>query len=323
MNKLRALVLASSALALASGAQAADIVAAPAPSWTGFYVGFGLGAGYAFSDTKAAGGGYYDDYFIGDLPEPQAALDIEDPVYTVNTANVLGAFGCESFFCSGSTGADAGLKDDQGKAGFMGRAEIGADYQFDRIVAGVNASFSLSDRSMSTKAGGSGGGYYYTEGREGMDADGGGYGAVNTSVDVGNSWSIGARLGYLLTDSTLMFASGGYTQEQVKLKSRFQGASGAGIDEYSGIEGSYNISASSDEWLDGYYVGGGLETLLTEHFSLKLEYRYADYGSIKAKKGVSYDGGCEEDACYGYGAGVKAKADISDQTVMATVSFRM
>ena len=321
MNKFRAVVLASSAIMLASAAQAADIVAAPAPTWTGFYFGVGVGGGYAFSDTSVAGGGFYEDYYEFPIPQvaPQEEL-IPVPVYNLNTANVLGAFFCDAGFCSGSTGADAGFKDDQGKAGILGRAEIGADYQFDRIVAGVNASFTLGSRDMSTKAGGSAGGDFYSE--EGSSG-GSGYGAVNSSLDIGNSWSIGGRLGYLVTDSTLVFATGGYTQEQAKLKARFQGASGAG-NEYGSIEAAYNVKASSDEWLDGYYVGGGLETLLTEHFSLKLEYRYADYGSIKAKKGDAYYGDCVgEGACFGYGAGVKAKADVTDQSVMATVSFRM
>lgn len=323
MNKLRAIIIASSALVAASAAQAADIVAAPAPTWTGFYFGVGVGGGYSFADTSVAGGGFYDDYYeIEELPAPALVQGELSPVYNLNTANVLGSFFCDAGFCSGSTGADAGFKDDQGKAGILGRAEIGADYQFDRIVAGVNASFTLGSRDMSSKGGGSGGGDFYDSRDEGSSG-GGGYGAVKSSLDIGNSWSIGGRLGYLVTDNTLVFGAGGYTQEEADLKARFQGESGAG-NEYGGIEGAYNAKASSDEWLDGYYVGGGLETLLTEHFSLKLEYRYADYGSIKAKKGDSYYGDCVgEGACFGYGAGVKAKADVTDQSVMATISFRM
>ncbi|WP_421695025.1 outer membrane protein [Aestuariivirga sp.] len=322
MNKIRAIVLASSALMLASAAQAADIVAAPAPTWTGFYFGVGVGGGYSFADTSVAGGGFYDDYYEGELPIPQgdsSALELM-PIYNVDTATVLGSFFCDAGFCSGSTGADAGFKDDQGKAGILGRAEIGADYQFDRIVAGVNASFTLGSREMSAKAGGSGGGDFY-DSIDGSSGGGGG-GVVNSSLDIGNSWSIGGRLGYLVTDSTLVFASGGYTQEEANLKARFQGSSGAG-DEDGGIEAAYNVKASSDEWLDGYYIGGGLETLLTDHFSLKLEYRYADYGSIKAKKGDSFYGSCDGEACFDYGAGVKAKADVTDQSVVATISFRM
>lgn len=311
MTTLRHVLLASSALAFATAASAADMSApAPVSSWTGVYAGMGVGGGYAFSDGSASGGGNYFDYSYD-------AQDYADAI----SKNVSGIFNCDAAYCEGETGAGAGLNGDQGQAGFLLRGEIGADYQFDRFVAGVNASFTFADRQMSSSGGGSGGGYYL----ENADAavDGGGSGTVKSKVDLGSNWALGARFGYLMTDSTLLFASGGYTQASAEIRSRFEGASSAALDQGAGIAASYDISAKNDEWLGGYYIGGGLETMMMDHLSLKLEYRYADYGSIKSRSNDAFEECTQNEGCWGYGAGVKSKADLTDHSVMATMSFRM
>lgn len=311
MHLLRSAILFTTvfttAVGLASAVHAAD-VSAPASDWTGLYVGFGAGGGFAFSDMSAAGAGAYED-------TAQNSQDWED----LNTANFKGDFQCDASLCDGATSVFSALDGDSGTAGFLGRAELGADYQLDRIVAGVNASFTVGDRSMSSSGAGGGGGTYTDS--DGVDVDGGGAAAIDSELKLGNSWSIGARLGYLVTDSLLVFATGGYTQASAKLDAEFEGAGAAGANELSGISGAYNISTSQDEWLSGYYVGGGLETLLTDQFSLKVEYRYADYGSIETSSDAS-DLKCNPD-CFGWATGVEAEADVTDHSLMATVSFRM
>lgn len=309
MSTLRHVLLASSALAFATAASAAD-TSAPMASWTGVYAGVGVGGGYAFSDTSASGGGNYFDYSYD-------AQDYNDAV----SNHVSGIFNCDAAYCEGTTGSAAGLSSDQGQAGFLLRGEIGADYQFDRIVAGVNASFTFADRQMDAKGGGAGDGSYRED--DGAAVDGGGTGTVKTKTNLGNNWTLGARLGYLMTDSTLLFASGGYTQASAEIKSRFQGVSTAGIDDSAGIAAAYDISSRNDEWLGGYYLGAGLETMMMDHLSLKLEYRYADYGSIKSSSGESFEECTQNEGCWGYDAGVKSKADLTDHSVMATLSFRM
>ena len=308
MPLLRSAILFSSAIGLASAVQAADL-AAPVSDWTGFYAGLGVGGGFAFSEMAAQGRGAYEDLGID-------GQDWND----LDTANFSGNFQCAADICQGITSVFGALNDDSGKAGFIGRAEIGADYQMDRIVAGVNASFTFGDRKTSSSGGGGGAGAYETTGPDEV-VTGAGMGSVDSELELGNSWAVGARLGYLVTDSVLLFAAGGYTQANAKLSADFKGGGTAGIDETSRITGAYDISSSQDEWLGGYYVGGGLEALITEQFSLKVEYRYADYDSIETSSKAS-DITCDPD-CYGWGTGVEAKADVSDHTVMATVSLRM
>lgn len=308
MHLLRSAILLSSAIGLASAVHAAD-VAAPISDWTGFYAGLGVGGGYGFADMSAEGGGSYTDFGLNG--------DVYDDL---DSKNFTGNFACDAGTCQGITSVFGALDDDSGKAGVLGRAEIGADYQLDRIVAGVNASFTLGDRKMSSSGGGGGAGGYETTGPDEL-ALGAGVGAVDSELELGNSWSVGARLGYLVTDSLLVFAAGGYTQANAKLSADFEGAGAAVVDDASEISGAYDISASEEKWMGGYYLGAGLETMLTDQFSLKVEYRYADYGSIKTSSDAS-NITCEGE-CYGWETGVEAEADVTDQTVMATVSFRM
>ena len=308
MQLVRLAVLFSSAVGLVSAAQAAD-VATPTSNWTGVYAGLGVGGGFAFSDISAQGAGVYEDLAVN-------GQDWND----LDTKNFTGNFQCDAVTCQGITSVFAALNDDSGMAGFLGRAEIGADYQMDRIVAGVNASFTIGDRKMSSSASGGGAGSYESTTPDEL-ASGSGAGAVDSELELGSSWSVGARLGYLATDGLLLFAAGGYTQTSAKLTADFKGAGSAGIDQASRINGAYDVSSSQDEWLGGYYVGGGLEALLTEQFSVKVEYRYANYGSIETSSNAS-DITCNPD-CFGWATGVEAEADVSDHTVMATVSFRM
>jgi opacity protein-like surface antigen len=310
MKKAWLLVTLSSALALSSVTNAAD-VSAPSPIWTGFYAGLGVGGGYVVSDTQAAGYGEYSDRTLSTYEGGDGK-------------HVLTAFVCDSNrsqICEGSTGARAEFEDSQSEVGFLGRAEIGGDYEFDRIVAGVNASFTLGNRQMTGANNGGGGGVFESDL---PPVTGSGAGLVESRVEFGNSWSIGGRLGYLITGSTLLFGSGGYTQAKVSLESHFAGDSSAynnNTPQNEGIQASYDISSENDEWLDGYYLGGGLETLLTDHWSLKLEYRFSDYGSISTSRevGVVFP----SDPPTGYGTGTRASADVTDQTLLATISFRM
>jgi opacity protein-like surface antigen len=189
----------------------------------------------------------------------------------------------------------------------------------------LNGSYTLSDRSISARGSGSGDAVIRDEPEDTTEYEGDGSGQVESDLNPGNSWAVGGRIGYLLSDSTLLFGSGGYTQMKAKLKSRFTGSAGAGDEESPqiyGINADYDISSSSSDWLNGYYLGAGVETLLFENFSLKFEYRFADYGNIEtsAEAGEGNLDLCEN-TCWN--ASVESEADITDHSLMATVSFRL
>ncbi|MBY0227608.1 MAG: outer membrane beta-barrel protein [Hyphomicrobium sp.] len=80
--------------------------------------------------------------------------------------------------------------------------------------------------------------------------------ASNLDLEVSNMWAVGGRIGVLVTDAMMVYANAGYTEADLD----FEGA---------------------DFDLDGYFVGGGIEQALGRGFFMKLEYRYADYGSTR------------------------------------------
>jgi opacity protein-like surface antigen len=79
-------------------------------------------------------------------------------------------------------------------------------------------------------------------------------GGVQTSLDHNHSWAVGARLGYLVTPSTLLYGTAGYTQAQVEL------------------------NGFGSQTFGGYFVGAGVETFLRQSWTVRLEYRYSDFG---------------------------------------------
>jgi outer membrane immunogenic protein len=107
--------------------------------------------------------------------------------------------------------------------GIFGTVALGYDRQFGPgLVAGVFADYDFSDISA-----------------EGFDHN--------------YSWSIGGRLGGLITPRTLLYGTAGYTQAE------------------------FEDAANDAETFDGYFVGAGIEHMLRENWTLKLEYRYSDY----------------------------------------------
>jgi outer membrane immunogenic protein len=90
---------------------------------------------------------------------------------------------------------------------------------------------------------------------------------AHAKLGANNTWSIGGRLGYLASPGTLLFVSGGFTQVSMSnLKLTVSGP----------IEATTSVTVPN---FSGGFVGAGAETKLTEHISLRGEYRFTDFGS--------------------------------------------
>lgn len=85
----------------------------------------------------------------------------------------------------------------------------------------------------------------------------------SSTYELGNQLSVGGRLGYLVAPTTLFFSTFGYAHADSASLNLF------GFDELRSSTGSF----------DGYFVGGGVETLIGGGFSLKAEYRYTSFQS--------------------------------------------
>jgi outer membrane immunogenic protein len=176
-------------------------IAAPAPvyvpTWTGFYIGAGIGAGAVVHDFSI------DDVDFG--------------------RNRFDGFGRDNVF---------------------GTVIVGWDWQIGvSSVLGLFADYDFHDNSSDISL---------------LD------GTVRAGIDHDNAWSVGARLGFLSSPSTLWYATAGYTQ--------------ADFEGFVSIDGLGTVSR--DRTFDGYFVGGGVDTrLAASNWFLRLEYRFSDFGS--------------------------------------------
>jgi outer membrane immunogenic protein len=150
---------------------------------------------------------------------------------------------------------------DLGAVNWFVTAEIGADIQFGGMVAGIVANYDWHPSKVSAEHGG------YSD----RDYEWGRMAAQR--VTWGDSWAVGGRLGFLVGQNTLIYGIGGYTQKQITVESAyyFQDLSTPRYDEFS-----------YGGWKSGWFAGAGVEVALSQHVTLKAEYRYADYGSMSA-----------------------------------------
>ena len=88
--------------------------------------------------------------------------------------------------------------------------------------------------------------------------------------EAGTIFNIGARLGLLVSDTTLLYGTGGYS---------------SGEFEYTYAKGA------SDQYINtrtftGWFIGAGAEQQLSGPWSAKLEYRYTSYGDQQVGAGT-------------------------------------
>ena len=137
-------------------------------------------------------------------------------------------------------------------------------------------------------------------------------GATNTQthrVSLGNVFDIGGRLGYLATDRTLLYGLAGYSAGYINSASSISVVHDAGS-----ILNSFDLTTQTKGWHSGFTIGSGVEQALTDQITLKVEYRYSEYGH--ARSSAASDAG-------GQGSATISQSDaVSTQTVRAVLSYR-
>lgn len=84
-------------------------------------------------------------------------------------------------------------------------------------------------------------------------------GPARISIEPKRSIDLTARAGYLVSDNTLLYARGGYTNARMETT-------------LTDTTGTRSRSENRDGWL----VGGGVERAINDDLSARLEYRYSD-----------------------------------------------
>jgi outer membrane immunogenic protein len=99
--------------------------------------------------------------------------------------------------------------------------------------------------------------------------------ASNDSVTMKENWDAGlrARLGFAVTPSVLVFGTGGLAWQNVQVN---MNCTTMGI---CGAIGIPAFSANASTTMSGWSVGGGIDVKLSERWSARGEYRYANFGS--------------------------------------------
>jgi outer membrane immunogenic protein len=160
--------------------------------------------------------------------------------------------------------------DRTGSSGVLGGVQIGYNYQFRPTwVAGVEADFQFASIN------GSGSTSYV-----------GGLALSSASQDIQHFGTVRARLGYLATDSLMVYATGGFAYAQLNNAAAMTVAPGATVNLIGGVGTSTNCGGafpntcfigSSNSLTPGWTAGGGLEYALGQNWSLKGEYLYAHF----------------------------------------------
>lgn len=171
--------------------------------------------------------------------------------------------------------------------GWFGGVQVGYNYQFENnVVLGIEADAQfgqLEDRLD----------YHGTDLFSGVpDLD---LGSIDTKIEAFGT--VRARLGYAF-DRLLPYVTGGLAWGNVKMSERW--------DTYVGgvFQPGLTGTASADETLWGWTVGGGVEYAFTDNWTVKAEYLYADLGDI------NWDGD----------AGTKV--DVKLQTVKLGINYK-
>jgi outer membrane immunogenic protein len=235
------------------------VVAAPVYTWTGFYVGGNVGGSWGNARTDIAGSGTFFTFpSAGSLPGNQSSVAFADS----NTARLNGVIG------GGQIGynyqfspnwvlgfeTDIQASGERGSSSFLDPVSTSVCTQVTSIPPPTHCAVSFPLN-----------------------------GAVATSYEAKIDWfgTVRNRLGYLVADRLLLYATGGlaYGRVEISGNSTVNGFVGAVPLTRPGTTG-FSVSSTNV----GFVVGGGIEGKfsywLPANWTWKLEYLYMDLGSL-------------------------------------------
>ena len=175
-----------------------------------------------------------------------------------------------------SFSGNASGTNDLDKTKLIGTIDASYDYQMNKnFVIGLIGSYDFgSKKSMNGSTTGSS---HYDEGSINGDGDA----SITTTFSRKNSAALGLRLGALANESTLVYATAGWTNTKYN-----QSATYTSHAENSNFLYPYDYTASLSKngHKNGFFLGSGIETKFTDRISGKLEYlRSAKMNSAKSE----------------------------------------
>ncbi|WP_294643531.1 outer membrane beta-barrel protein [uncultured Aureimonas sp.] len=183
-------------------------------------------------------------FYIGG--QAGAAFNNESGDVEYNPAT--GAFFPSTSFVAGDDNSD--------DAAFVGGAHVGFDYQIDSLIIGAVADINYIDASTISS---------YTLGTVAT-----GFDTFGVSQDINFIATARAKIGFLPTERLAIYATGGVAYADTDVEFVSPGILNA--------TRGFATSVRSDNDDVGYAVGGGVDYLVTQNFSVGLEYLYTDIG---------------------------------------------
>jgi opacity protein-like surface antigen len=225
----------------AQAALAADVVPEPVCVWCGFHIGVGGGIGFNTYDVEDQAN--LDFVFDEDVdgPGPIEPGDVITLLRKDNDADLGESYG----FFTIEAGFDFQFADSPFVLGILGSYDFngdnGAETEDSLTVLPENEIIGNPDVAKLTH---------------------------QAKADIDDSWFLGARAGFaVMNNSALLYVLGGYTWVNGHLESEHS------LDILES-EAHYSFDEDADDSVDGWTLGGGVEAMLWESVSLKLEYRH-------------------------------------------------
>ena len=172
--------------------------------------------------------------------------------FCVDSTGVVNGATCQVF-----SGSERGVASPEG---FFGGVQAGYNHQVGEFVVGVEADIQLSDISASRTVNGP----FGFAGIPGVALPAG-VATTNQKMDIVATARV--RLGFLLTDRTLAYVTGGVMGGRVKVNSIFTAPN---------VSAQFVGSSSSTQF--GGAIGGGFEHAFSENWTAKFEALYYDLG---------------------------------------------
>jgi outer membrane immunogenic protein len=248
----RCALIALTSFLVSSGAFAADMpvkaINPPpvlaSPSWTGFYVGAGVGM--RSTDTTATVAGLLNGGVGG-----TSLADLCSAVASVG--------GCVT---------NEPLND----TAFRFSPYVGYNWQFaPQWLVGVEGDIGIANKTTTLNSM-----FYPVTGPFGIEPTNDNKFSAKTTWDA----SVRGRIGYLVTPTTLVYATGGPAWLHVESTSNCSTNRLLGLCDptFAFTFGTPSITNSTTKL--GWTIGGGVETALWSNWVARAEYRYADFGTI-------------------------------------------
>jgi opacity protein-like surface antigen len=234
----------------------------PTVNWTGVYIGGALG--YGTSSHNLSAQDFFKDYCAKSAPEDAFG---EERSNTVGVINASGEFTPESPYfrldCETQVGRAASGNDSEistvtgdltvpgdsreiarlngvNASGLIGDGRVGFDLSYGKVVGGVFAAYSFADMSAEASLRNFG----------------------SATLEKGDEWQIGGRLGFLVNPRTMAYVLAAWTQTEYDLSVQ-------GVGPNSAFKSTTDFS--------GISVGGGVEFAVTQNFFLGVEYQHTFY----------------------------------------------